>query len=222
MRGFADQTPMMPTPEASTASRPVNLARESHFRLGALLIRPSLREVSAGARRQIIEPRVMQVLVALARMDGQVVSRDELIEACWGGRIVGEDAVNRCIGRLRRLAETFSDSFEIDTVARVGYRLMALAVKTPQVFSRPPAKAWSLRGVMTIAAAALAIRRRRRTRPRTGAAAAVDSDGKRARPRRASPSVTDQKTSGTSGGDASSRSGGDGGRARDGPMPWRR
>jgi DNA-binding winged helix-turn-helix (wHTH) protein len=157
MRRFADQTPMMEAPEPPRASRPVNLARESHFQLGALLIRPSLREVQAGARRQIIEPRVMQVLVALARMDGEVVSRDELIETCWGGRIVGEDAINRCIGRLRRLAETFGDSFEIDTVARVGYRLMALAVKTPQVFSRPPAKAWSLRGVMTIAAAALAI-----------------------------------------------------------------
>jgi Tol biopolymer transport system component/DNA-binding winged helix-turn-helix (wHTH) protein len=123
MRRFADQTPMIEAPGPPRASRPVNLAREPDFRLGTLLIRPSLREASAGSRRHMLEPRVMQVLVALARMDGQVVSRDELIESCWGGRIVGEDAINRCIGRLRRLAETFDDCFAIDTVARVGYRL---------------------------------------------------------------------------------------------------
>ncbi|HEX4198978.1 MAG TPA: winged helix-turn-helix domain-containing protein [Caulobacteraceae bacterium] len=123
MRRFADQSPMIDAPEPARASRPVNLAREADFRLGALLIRPSLREVQVGADRQILEPRVMQVLVALARMDGQVVSRDELIEACWGGRIVGEDAINRCIARLRRLAEACDGCFAIDTVARVGYRL---------------------------------------------------------------------------------------------------
>ncbi len=122
MRRFADQTPMIDA-EPAMASRPVVLAREPDFRLGALLIRPSLREACAGPRRQMLEPRVMQVLVVLARMDGQVVSRDELIEACWGGRIVGEDAINRCIGRLRRLAEMFDSCFAIDTVARVGYRL---------------------------------------------------------------------------------------------------
>ena len=140
MRRFADQTPMMEAPEPPRASRPVNLARESHFQLGALLIRPSLREVQAGARRQIIEPRVMQVLVALARMDGQVVSRDELIEACWGGRIVGEDAINRCIGRLRRLAETFGDSFEIDTVARVGYRIRSPGAEVIAFAPRRPGR----------------------------------------------------------------------------------
>ena len=45
----------------------------------------------------------MQVLVALARRRGQVVSRDQLIETCWAGRVVGEDAINRCIAKVRRL-----------------------------------------------------------------------------------------------------------------------
>jgi DNA-binding winged helix-turn-helix (wHTH) protein len=149
--------PMIAAPEPARASRPVTLARESDFRLGTLLVRPSLREVSAGTGRRTLEPRVMQVLVALARMDGQVVSRDELIEACWAGRIVGEDAINRCIGRLRRLAETFDGSFAIETVIRVGYRLEAVAMATPSPVSRPPAKGWSLRIVVAVAAAALAI-----------------------------------------------------------------
>ncbi len=124
MRRFADQSPMIDAPRPERPARAINLARETDFRLGALMVRPSLLEVRLGARHERLEPRVMQVLVALARMDGQVVSRDELIAACWGGRIVGEDAINRCIGRLRRLAETFDDGFSIDTVARVGYRLV--------------------------------------------------------------------------------------------------
>ncbi|HEY3888964.1 MAG TPA: winged helix-turn-helix domain-containing protein [Caulobacteraceae bacterium] len=137
MRRFADQSPMIEAPQPARASRPVILARESDFRVGALLVRPSLREACAGQRRHVLEPRVMQVLVALARMDGQVISRDELIEACWGGRIVGEDAINRCIGRLRRLAETFDNCFAIDTVARVGYRLTGPGADIVPLRARP-------------------------------------------------------------------------------------
>jgi tetratricopeptide (TPR) repeat protein len=66
----------------------------------------------------------MQVLVALARANGAVVSRDELIRTCWDGRIVGEDSITRVIGRLRRLAEERGGgAFQIETVPKVGYRL---------------------------------------------------------------------------------------------------
>ena len=76
----------------------VALASEPDFRLADLQIRPSSREVvGAGGDREVLEPRVMQVLVVLARRRGQVVSRDQLIEECWAGRVVGEDAINRCI-----------------------------------------------------------------------------------------------------------------------------
>ncbi|HEY3889995.1 MAG TPA: winged helix-turn-helix domain-containing protein [Caulobacteraceae bacterium] len=156
MRGY-DSSPMPQAVEPTAASAPIRLAREPHFRLGALLIKPSLLEVSTGPRRRMLEPRVMQVLVALARMDGQVVTRDELIEACWAGRIVGEDAINRCIGRLRRLAETFEGGFSIETVPRVGYRLNAAAAGEPATLPRPPAFARSLRAAFAFAAAALAI-----------------------------------------------------------------
>ena len=68
-------------------------------------VRPATREVAADGAPEALEPRVMQVLVALARRRGEVVSRDELILSCWGGRAVGDDAINRCIARIRRLAE---------------------------------------------------------------------------------------------------------------------
>lgn len=100
---------------------PIDLAHEQAFRLGLLEIRPATREViGPGERREVLEPRVMQVLTALARRRGEVVSRDDLIGTCWGGRLVGDDAVNRCVAALRRLD---ADSIAIETIARVGYRL---------------------------------------------------------------------------------------------------
>jgi Tol biopolymer transport system component/DNA-binding winged helix-turn-helix (wHTH) protein len=121
--------------------RPINLALESDFALGEALVRPSSREVIRGDRRAALEPRVMQVLVALARRPGHVVSRDELIAVCWSGRIVGEDAINRCIGQLRKLAQTLGEeALAIDTVARVGYRLKAAAAADAPLAAVPKAR----------------------------------------------------------------------------------
>ena len=106
-------------------SDPVRLAAEPDFALGELAIHPSVREVVRDGRRHQVEPRVMQVLVALARANGAVVSRDELIHRCWDDRVVGEAAINRCIFKLRELADAGGGtaSFHIETIARVGYRL---------------------------------------------------------------------------------------------------
>src|SRR5690348_12913386 len=112
------------------SAEPVRLAAESDFVLGDLVIHPSVREVVRGGERHVIEPRVMQVLVALAHANGAVVSRDELITRCWDGRVVGEAAINRCIFKLRELADAGEGgdeaSFHIETIARVGYRLEAV------------------------------------------------------------------------------------------------
>ena len=101
----------------------VDLAREPAFQLSAIHIRPATREVvGLSGLREVLEPRVMQVLVALARRRGEVVSRDELIDTCWRGRIVGDDAVSRCVAALRRLA-ALCGGLAIETIPRVGYRL---------------------------------------------------------------------------------------------------
>jgi TolB-like protein/DNA-binding winged helix-turn-helix (wHTH) protein/tetratricopeptide (TPR) repeat protein len=101
----------------------VELAHEPDFRLGPIEVRPSLRELSGEGWRETIDRRVMQVLVVLARVNGKVVSRDDLIESCWDGVIVGDEAINRCISRLRKAAEASGNAFSIETVSRVGYRL---------------------------------------------------------------------------------------------------
>ena len=100
----------------------VDLSREPRFTLGCLRLCPPTRELVVGELRQVLEPRIMQVLVALARRRGEVVSRAELVSSCWGGRAVSEDAINRSISVIRRLSDAHG-GFQIETVARVGYRL---------------------------------------------------------------------------------------------------
>ena len=101
------------------------LAHEPSFTVGELRVDPPTRQIECRARRETLEPRVMQVLVALVRADGRIVTRDELIDWCWGGRIVGEDAINRAIFRLRQVASDIGDgSFGVETITKVGYRLI--------------------------------------------------------------------------------------------------
>ncbi len=51
---------------------------------------PGRRELRTGATLVAVEPQVFDLLVYLIRHREHVVSRDELIEAIWGGRIVSE------------------------------------------------------------------------------------------------------------------------------------
>ena len=123
----------------------IDLAHQIDFELGGLRIRPSICEVVDDAGPTRLEPRVMQVLVALARAEGSVVSRDDLIASCWGGRIVGEDAINRCVARLRRLFETSGSNASISTFPKVGYRLDAVGGRiqeTPRPALKPRPIFW--------------------------------------------------------------------------------
>jgi TolB-like protein/DNA-binding winged helix-turn-helix (wHTH) protein len=138
---------------------PVRLSAEADFALGDLAIHPSAREAIRGGRPQTLEPRVMQVLVALARAGGAVVSRDALIQSCWDGRVVGEATINRCIFKLRELAGRVDGghSFRIDTIARVGYRLQPAAVSVTNGPALDAARAGGRRRIFAAAAMGLVI-----------------------------------------------------------------
>ena len=107
-------------------SRPVLLAHEDDFDIGQMTVRPSRLQVECGDRCERVEPRVMKVIVALSKAEGAVVTRDELIDSCWDGRIVGEDAIQRVLSRFRHLAtDVAKSSFQLETVRGVGCRLVA-------------------------------------------------------------------------------------------------
>lgn len=131
------------------------LAARADFMLGAATVSPSARTVTGPGGRADLEPRVMQVLVILADVAGQVVTRETLFERCWGGVVVGDDSLNRAIAAVRKIADgTAAGTFEIETIPRTGYRL-----KCSPASSDPPAPTTSLhssRRALIVGGAAIA------------------------------------------------------------------
>ncbi|HET6971243.1 MAG TPA: tetratricopeptide repeat protein [Phenylobacterium sp.] len=118
----------------------MQLAHQAAFSLGALEVRPPTREVVTPNGREVLQPRVMQVLVTLANANGAVVSRDDLLAACWAGRVVGEDSITLVMGKLRKLAARSGGAFAVETIPRVGYRLaMPETMRAPE--PKPAGKA---------------------------------------------------------------------------------
>lgn len=108
-----------------TSTAPIRLAHVTPFRLGPLEIHPPTRQVVRDGKSETLEPRVMQVLVALAQARGAILTREELIDLCWDGRIVSENAINRVISRVRQIAaELGPDAFQLETITKVGYRIL--------------------------------------------------------------------------------------------------
>lgn len=104
---------------------PIQLYKESDFSLGDLRVQPSLNRVSGRGQTVRLEPKIMKVLVVLWRAKGEVVARDDLIREVWESQAVTDDAITRCISRLRRLlVEEFPGDIEIETVQKTGYRLV--------------------------------------------------------------------------------------------------
>jgi adenylate cyclase len=124
-------------PTANPPNGRINLAHEAPLRLGPLRVEPARRlVVHDDGREEVLEPRVMQVLVVLIRAEGHIVTRDDLMMSCWHGVVVGEDAINRVMGRVRRLADGLGGGeIKLETVTKVGYRLLAAqpSAGSPQV-----------------------------------------------------------------------------------------
>jgi adenylate cyclase len=102
----------------------VKLAEQPPFRLASMVVEPPLREVSWPGGRQILQPKAMQVLIALASAEGAVVSRDSLVAQCWGAAATGDDAIQRVIRDLRALGVRSGGEFTIQTISKVGHRLI--------------------------------------------------------------------------------------------------
>jgi TolB-like protein/DNA-binding winged helix-turn-helix (wHTH) protein/cytochrome c-type biogenesis protein CcmH/NrfG len=102
-----------------------DLVSASDFTLGDLVVRPSSGSITANGATLRVEPKVMEMLIALAHASGRTLSRDQLIAQCWGGRIVSDDAVTRTLGKVRQLAVlSHPPAFKIETVPKIGVRLV--------------------------------------------------------------------------------------------------
>jgi DNA-binding winged helix-turn-helix (wHTH) protein/TolB-like protein len=95
------------------------------FQLGDWLVDPEGGTFQQGEHTLRVEPKVMDVLVRLAKSGGEVVSREDLLESVWANVVVSEEALTRCISELRTLlGDTGRQRRYIRTVPKRGYALM--------------------------------------------------------------------------------------------------
>jgi two-component system alkaline phosphatase synthesis response regulator PhoP len=92
--------------------------------VGTLRIEPRRRDVSVGDRAVELRAREFDLLAALARDPGAVLSRESLLEDVWGTDFAGETrTVDVHVSELRK--KLAPDGPTIESVRGIGYRLIA-------------------------------------------------------------------------------------------------
>jgi TolB-like protein/Flp pilus assembly protein TadD len=95
------------------------------FRFGDHVLDIERRELRRGAEPIALEPQVFDLLVYLVRNRGRVVSKDDLIESVWGGRIVSDSALTSRLNAARKAVnDSGAEQRVIRTVQRKGVRFI--------------------------------------------------------------------------------------------------
>ena len=104
------------------------------------------RELSCGGERIALEPQVFDVLLYLVQNSDRVVSKDELFEKVWDGRIVSESTLTSRINAVRKAVnDNGRDQQLVRTIARKGFRFVGevhaqLAEVKPAQGAAPPSE----------------------------------------------------------------------------------
>lgn len=96
------------------------------FLFGDCALDPTRRELWRGGEAIHVEPQVFDLLLHLVRNRDQVISKDEILAAVWGGRIVSESTLSNRINAARRaIGDSGEQQGLIRTVPRRGLRFVA-------------------------------------------------------------------------------------------------
>ena len=97
------------------------------------------RELHRGADVVSITPRVFDLLEYLIRNRERVVSKDELINAVWNGRIVSDAALTTRLNAVRAaIGDTGEEQRLIKTLPRKGFRFVGQVRETREVADPNP------------------------------------------------------------------------------------
>src|SRR5215472_10060020 len=96
------------------------------FRFGDHVLDTERRELRRGVELIALEPQVFDLLAYLVRNRGRVVSKDDLIDGVWGGRIVSDSALTTRLNAARKAVnDSGAAQRVIRTFARKGVRFVA-------------------------------------------------------------------------------------------------
>lgn len=121
------------------------------FRIGGWDVYPQQNLLKSPEQTKTLEPKVMDVLVFLAERQGEVVSRQQILDAVWREVVVGDEVVSRAVSLLRtELGDDQKDPRYLKTISKRGYCLIADVIL---VSSNEPQKVGSVPDVSASATA---------------------------------------------------------------------
>jgi len=125
------------------------------FRLDAYLVDPKRNRIASQAGEIALQPKVIDVLCALADRQGEVLSRSELIDLVWGKEFGADESLTRAISQLRKaFDDTRGEPRIIETIPKRGYRLIVAPESAGSAEGTPSRRR---RAVRWIAMAALVL-----------------------------------------------------------------
>ncbi len=100
------------------------------MRVGPWRVDIVAREMTDGVMEKRLSPRAASLLSLLVIAEGEVVSRDALMDGVWPDVTVGDESLTQAIAELRRAFGAWRGSPKaIETISKVGYRLVAPVVR---------------------------------------------------------------------------------------------
>ncbi len=109
------------------------------YRCGDCELDTANRIFRKGGAEYALEPKVFAVLTQLVMRPGELLTRDQLLDAVWGHRYVTPSTLNRVIALARRsLVDDAEEPKFIQTVHGSGYRFVVdESTKAPRVELAP-------------------------------------------------------------------------------------
>ncbi|WP_296557616.1 winged helix-turn-helix domain-containing protein [Rudaea sp.] len=131
------------------------MSEPARWRFGAAEFDELRWELRVAGKVVPMERKPLEVLGHLVRRAGEVVSKDELLDSAWAGRVVVENALSNAVAKLRRAIGDEQQTV-LATVPRIGYRLQATVERNAPVERPLPARRLSVYpavGVLMLAGA---------------------------------------------------------------------
>lgn len=114
------------------------------YRFGDIVVDAVAYTISRNSQSVTVEPKAFSVLLVLLRRAGQLIPRDELLDAVWGHRHITPGVLTRAIAQLRAALDDRTEPHYIQTQHAVGYRFIGVLEPEEAVLGTVPPNAGGL------------------------------------------------------------------------------